>query len=254
MPRFEDLENAGLRVVVGGDGLVQSVIDSQGRDTGIQTGKIAFPNFAPRLLASLAASSTAECTSGVVTVTAAAHAIPATTFNGYDFYYPGSTSLSAGWYHNFQRTGVDTVTFSAPESADFASESVNGGAAVTTEITACSINLLPDTISVGDSVFLDFMHAGDGTTANKTSKLKLGTSRLSDLTITSATSSGLLSLGFCVPLANQQIGVATRAYNVIATRYSATEDISSSLAVSLTLTVSAAGGYIGVPVAKLRII
>ena len=38
MPRFEDLENAGLRVVIGDDGIVQSIIDSQGRNVGMAGG------------------------------------------------------------------------------------------------------------------------------------------------------------------------------------------------------------------------
>ena len=37
MPRFEDLENAGLRVVIGDDGIVQSTIDSHGRNVGMTT-------------------------------------------------------------------------------------------------------------------------------------------------------------------------------------------------------------------------
>lgn len=35
MSRFEDIENAGLRVVIGDDGIVQSIIDSQGRNVGM---------------------------------------------------------------------------------------------------------------------------------------------------------------------------------------------------------------------------
>lgn len=38
MPRFEDLEDAGLRVVIGDDGIVQSIIDSHGRNVGMTGG------------------------------------------------------------------------------------------------------------------------------------------------------------------------------------------------------------------------
>lgn len=38
MSRFEDIENAGLRVVIGDDGIVQSIIDSQGRNVGMAGG------------------------------------------------------------------------------------------------------------------------------------------------------------------------------------------------------------------------
>jgi len=94
-------------------------------------GAIPFPDFAPRLLASLVASSTAECTSGVVTVTATSHGIPASNLDGAEFYFPGSASLAAGWYASFYRSSADVVTFSAPGVPDFTSESVNGGSAFT---------------------------------------------------------------------------------------------------------------------------
>jgi len=209
-----------------------------------------FPRFTPRLLASLVASSTAACTSGVVTVTAAAHGIPATTFNGYHFYYPGSTSLAAGWYADFQRTGADTVTFSAPLAADFASESVNGGAAVTAEITHVSIDMPPNSIHVGSTATIEFMNAGDATSNTKTSRLRLNTTLLAQQAITSSSSNLHMSFSFSVPLSNSQIGVGARDNTSIATRYIGSEDLSAASTVSLTTQLATAGSYSAVPVAR----
>ncbi len=80
-------------------------------------GIFPFPNFSPRIIPALVVSSTAACTSKVVTISATSHGIPATLFDGYEVYYPGSPSLSAGWYGSLSRTSADALTFSAPSAA-----------------------------------------------------------------------------------------------------------------------------------------
>lgn len=147
--------------------------DRQGRTVGLADRPLKFPDFAPRLLASLVANSTAACTSGVVTVTATAHGIPATNLEGYQFYYPGSPSLAAGWYSGFARTSADALTFSAPDAANFTSESVNGGAAFVDEITFASMVIPANTLSVGNLIEVPIFRQGNSTAGTKTTSVKI---------------------------------------------------------------------------------
>ncbi len=213
-------------------------------------GTFPFPNFAPRLLASLVASSTADCTSGVVTVTATAHGIPSTIFDAYQIYYPGSASLAAGWYGGLSRISADALTFSAPGASDFSSESVNGGAAVTAEITHASIVLPPNFVQVGSTATIEFLNAGDATSNTKTSRLRLNTTLLAQQAVTSSSSNLHMSFSFSVPLANSQIGVGARDNTSISTRYTGSEDLSAAATVSLTTQLATAGSYSAVPVAR----
>ena len=216
-------------------------------------GAIPFSNFAPRLLASLVASSVAECTSGVVTVTATAHGIVATAFDGFEFYYPGSPSLAAGWYSNFSRTSADVLTFSAPGTANFVSESVNAGAAMTSEITIVSLDLPANALSVGDIVRIIYACNQDATANSRKQKIKLGTTNLGQIDVTSATSSFIGSLAFSVAGQSKQWGVASREHTTISSEYYGTDNISTSLTVSLTNQLGVAGSYSGISSAKLEI-
>lgn len=96
-----------------------------------------FDDFATgKLLASLAAGSTATRVGLTVTVTATAHGIPSGTFSGARFFFPGCPSLAADWYYNFTYVSANSFTFTLPvgmAGADFAGESVNGGAAYVTQ-------------------------------------------------------------------------------------------------------------------------
>lgn len=130
-----------------------------------------FPNWptnAGCLLASLAASSTAARTGGVVTVTATAHGVTTgTTYVGYRLYYPGSTNLTAGWYDSILSVpDANTITFSAP-GPDFTSESVNGGAAWTTTTVIASLTHPSGTLRDGGKIAVNFMRGGDTTGATK---------------------------------------------------------------------------------------
>ena len=66
------------------------------------------------LLASLVANSTASRTSNVVTITATGHGITTgSTYVGFRFYYPGSASLTAGFYDSILTIpDANTITFS----------------------------------------------------------------------------------------------------------------------------------------------
>ena len=89
------------------------------------------------IMSGLSASSTVSLTSNVATVingAPTAHNIPATTYDGCNIYFPGSASIPAGWYPSFVRTSATAYTFAYTRS-DVGSESVNGGAAFTSEVT-----------------------------------------------------------------------------------------------------------------------
>lgn len=95
------------------------------------------------ILPAVSASSTVAQSGTTVTVTngaSVAHNIPATTYDGYSVYFPGSASITAGWYSGFARTGAATYTFTRA-TATVSSESVNGGAAYTTETTVATVAL-----------------------------------------------------------------------------------------------------------------
>ena len=117
------------------------------------------------LLASLVAGATAARTSGVVTVTATAHGITTgATYVGYRYFYPGSSSLAAGWYDSILTIpDANTLTFSAA-GADFGSESVNGGAAYTSATDTISMIIPGNTLR--DQSKLRIHHARSGGTTS----------------------------------------------------------------------------------------
>ena len=216
-------------------------------------GAIPFPGFAPRLLASLVASSTAACTSGVVTVTAASHGIPATTFDGCSFYYPGSPSLAAGWYSGFSRTSADALTFSAPSSADFTSESVSAGAAFTSEVTYDSISL-PPVLTVGDRVTIRTFRASNNTASTKTIRCKIDGNTVSQHANTSTTAMcGISDFGFFVDSPLTAVGASNMVHGLASAVLRVAADVSATLVVSMTGQISAAGQYIAMSCPKMSV-
>lgn len=224
-------------------------------DKAVMLGQtIPFPGFAPRLLASLVASSTAACTSGVVTVTAAAHLIPATSFDGYCFYYPGSASLAAGWYSGFSRTSADAITFSAPLSADFASESVNSGAALTSEVTCESIVLPANTCNVGDRVIIPTFRASNNTAGTKTNKIKIGSTTVCTVSTSSTTTIvGASDFSFTFDSVVTAVSHGGITGTLTASLGKVAADITTDLTVSITSQVSAAAMYLSLIAPELRI-
>lgn len=214
-----------------------------------------FPNFAPRLLASLVSSSTASCTSEVVTVTAAAHGITATIYDGVMFYYPGSPSLAAGWYSNFARTGTDTLTFSAPGIANFTSESVNSGAAFTTEVTFQEITLPPNTLEVGSCLNVRLFRASNNVAGTKTTRFKINAVNATTLT-NSSTTSIVMSSDFSIivtsPTASYSHGNQVATGTTTATRQLI--DITTAMVVAVSGQLDTAGMFLFMIVPKLSIL
>ncbi len=132
------------------------------------------------LLASLVASSTASRTAGVVTVTATGHGVTTgTTYVGFRFYYPGSPSLVAGWYDSISTIpDANTITFSS-NGPDFASESINGGAAWTTITDIISVIIPANTLRDQSRVSVWLARTGDITTTTKSNYITYGGSNVS---------------------------------------------------------------------------
>ena len=95
------------------------------------------------ILPACSASSTVAQTGTTVTVTngaSVAHNIPATTYDGYNVFFPGSDSIPAGWYAGFARTGAATYTFTHA-TGTVESESVNAAAAYVTETVVATVTI-----------------------------------------------------------------------------------------------------------------
>lgn len=253
MSRFEDIENAGLRVAIEGNGLISAILDEQGRNTGIQTGKIAFPGFAPRLLASLAASSTAACTSGVVTVTATAHGLAAAVIDGADIYYPGSPSLSAGWYRKCLYINSSTITFESLLTSDFASESINSGNAFVDEVTICSLVIPANSINVGDVVTISTASRADSVASAKTWRMKIGSDAICTQTVSTSSANGFFDMSFYAASKTSMRSANTRNHSLTTSGTSVTSDLAADMIINYTIQLAAAGMYVFTPTAKLRI-
>lgn len=123
-----------------------------------------FPSLtAGRLLASLVAGSTATRAGLVVTVTATAHGIPPTTFDGCDFFFPGCSSLASGWYKNFLYLTANSLQFALPDGAlgvDFTSESINSGNAFIDRVEGCSLTLPGSSLQSGSRLRLSSFRQG----------------------------------------------------------------------------------------------
>ena len=212
-----------------------------------------FPDFAPRLLASLVASSTAACTSGVVTVTATSHGLPATIFDGHEIYYPGSPTLAAGWYGGFVRTDANTLTFSAPSSADFGSESVNAGAAVTAEVTAYSMTLPVGSLPAGNIVSARMQRSADAVASAHTIIMKIGSDTIGRYASSAASPTGTFSLSAAIVSSTRICGASTLEGGVSSSVYNVTFDPSVENTLSITLTLGAAGMYQRIGACKVSI-
>lgn len=152
--------------------------------TGVITGISApipivlrIPGFRTSLLASLVAGATATRTGLTVVISATGHGIPASTYDGWRFFIPPTPSLPSGvWADSVVRTDTNTLTCTLPagtNGADFVGESVNGGAAYTTETTIYSLVIPANTLTNGSSLIWRVRKDQFSSTNNKTLKLYL---------------------------------------------------------------------------------
>ena len=214
-------------------------------------GSFPFPGFSPRFIASLSASSTAACTSGVVTVTAAAHGLPATTLDGINFYYPGSPSLAAGFYSGFSRTDANTATFNAQSSVDFGSESINGGAAFVDEVTLFSITLPANTLTTGNIISLRIGRFADAVASAKVAILKLGTTTISRSSSNSG--HGTFNLSGFVPKPTLLVGMGGPDGTMFTSSYTSAINLAVPNTFNVVVQLAAAGMYVVYSAALLRI-
>ena len=122
----------------------------------------SFPDFSPSIVASLVSGSTAAQTGNTVTITAAAHgAVGNNSRDGYRIYYPGSPTITAGWYPDFRWVDANTLRFTNPASQTVASESVNGGVAYIALTTVCSATIPGGSIGANGECSLGFIRSSD---------------------------------------------------------------------------------------------
>ena len=169
------------------------------------------------------------------------------------FYYPGSPSLSAGWYSGFARTSADAMTFSAPGAGDFTSESVNAGSAFTSEVTFFSATLPPNALSVGDILSIRFFRAADAVSANHTTNAKVNGTSFANSVVSTSINQGTLSLSAVVLNPTTLRGVASPDNVVASAARTATIDTSTTNDITLTGSLAAASMFMCIPSAKTRI-
>jgi hypothetical protein len=207
------------------------------------------------LLASLVTSTTASRTSNVVTVAATAHGVTTgTTYVGFKFYYPGSASLTAGWYDSILTVpNANSLTFSAT-GADFGSESVNSAAAWTTATDVVSYTIPGNTLKDGSKVTVSTLRVGDTTATSKTASITFGGSVIGTVAL-GATPHAEFKFGFRVVGTAKQYGISGVAENASsATLLSLTKDVTTDQTLTLRGTIAAAGSFIAYIGANLEII
>ena len=208
------------------------------------------------LLGSLVANSTASRTNNVVTITATGHGITTgSTYVGFRFYYPGSASLTAGWYDRILTIpDANTITFSAT-GADFSSESINSAAAWTTATDLISTTISGNTLKDGSRVAFVIFRDGDTTGNNKTISSTLGGSVLTANPQTSSPRQFVKFIFNCLGTA-KQIALPVAYESIISSGVLTvlTKDITADQVVSIRGTCAAASCFIALWSAHLEII
>lgn len=212
-----------------------------------------FPGFKKSLLASLVVNSTASRTGGLVTVTATSHGITTgATYVGFRFFYPGSSSLSAGWYDSIVSIpDANTLTFTAA-GPDFVNESVNSAAAYTT-LTSITDMIIPGgTIKPYSRIVSNVFRSGDTTGTTKNIRNLFGGQQLG-LSNGSSNSNGAhrLTIAFEENRAysvNSQDGALANALT------NASISLNVDQTFGLSGSVSAASGFVALHNASLEII
>jgi len=202
----------------------------------------------PSIMPSLVTSTTASQSGNVVTVSATAHGIPATVFDGWRVWYPGSASIPAGWYLDFSRTSADAFTFSNPTSQTVASESVNAGAFVSAFVEVCRGTIPGGLLGKNGRGEARLILHGGTTAAVKYARLNIGSSLISHGSGTSV-ASGVHSFSFS-NLGNEskQRGFQSRDGTQLgsASVYLTNVDLSVDQPVYITVSANAAGDYVAV--------
>ncbi len=192
-----------------------------------------------------------------VTVTATAHGIPATTYDGWKVWYPGSTNIAAGWYSGFLYLTANTFSFTASDSKTVASESVNGGAIVTAYVEFYRLTLPGGTLGKNGRATMNVFKFPDTTAATKQQQIQFGGSVISRHIAATAAASGMFRYTFSnVNSEAKQRGSQAQdgAGSIAPTAiYALTIDSSQDQAVSLQASISAASGFYAIQYADLEV-
>ncbi len=206
----------------------------------------AFSNYRRSLLASLVISSTAARTSNIVTVTATAHGITTgSTYVGFRFFYPGSPSLTAGWYESIVSIpDANTITFNAT-GADFGSESINGAAAYTTLTDVASMTLPAAVVSEGAQITVSGHRGGDTTATSKSIRVYINGNNISTASTTSSPFSRFVA---SMTLTSDKAYGAGNLDNLLSvTEYVQTVPLGADATLLVKASVAAASAFITIP-------
>lgn len=245
----KSLRQAGFASVVD-----SSIFDDDGTpNAGGFLRYLRFPGFKKCMLASLVANSTASRSNGLVTVAATGHGITTgATYQGFRFFYPGSTSLAAGWYDSVVAVpDANTLTFSAP-GADFGSQSVNAAAAYTTLTTICSVAIPPGTLKPHSRLTSNYFRLGDNTAATKNVRNAIGSTTLG-LSSTSTASQGNVRVTLAFDETGKAYGAAVQDQMTAGTFVTTPLDFNAEQSFSLLGSVSVAAGFLALVSAFLEI-
>lgn len=215
-----------------------------------------FEDMCPKILPSLVAGATAAQAGSTVTVTATAHGIPATTYDGWKVWYPGSTNIAAGWYPDFLYLTANTFSFTASDSKTVASESVNGGAAVTAYVEFYKLTLPGGTLGKNGRATATIFRFPDNTAATKGQRLYFGESVISSHIAVTTTGAGLYRYSFsnAGSEAKQRGSRFQDSYAIADTTiWTAAIDSSQDQVVSLQASISAASGFFAIQYADLEV-
>lgn len=213
---------------------------------------VRFPGFVRSLLASLAVSATASRTSNSVTVSATSHGVTTgSAYVGFNFFYPGSASLAAGWYGPITSIpDANTIVFTAAGS-NFGSESVNGGAAYTTLTVICNVTIPSGSIRPGAVITSRFLRSGDTTSTTKSLRNVFATRQLGLSSVTTLPVAWhRLSI-----LCDSENGYAVSSQDATSANSMASGaiDFSINQTFSLSGSLSAAGAFLALYSAELEI-
>lgn len=241
-----------IHVYTDGGGIREARVPDDYSGNGSQPFILKFPGFRKSLLASLVTNSTASRASGVVTIAATAHGVTTgSIYVGFRFFYPGSSSLAAGWYDSITDVQTNTISFNAP-GANFGSESVNAAAAHTTLTSIIATTIPAGTIKSGSRITSNIYRTGDITTATKNLRNLIGAAQLGLSAATTASSgthkvSVIFEDGFGLSAAAQD-GVLSTSLPRSAI------DFSIDQTFGISGSVSAAAGFVALHNASLEIV
>jgi hypothetical protein len=217
-----------------------------------------FEDMVPKICPSLTNGTTAAQAGSTVTVTVVtAHGIPSATYNGWKVWYPGSTNIAAGWYSNFLYLTADTFSFTASDSKTVASESVNGGVAVTAYVEFYKLTLPGGTLGKNGRATVNVFKFPDTTANSKGQRIYFGGSPIAANIAVTAAASGMFRYTFSnVNSEAKQRGTqAQDGYTSLAPTsvYAATADSSQDQVVSIQASNSAGGGFFAIQYADLEV-